>query len=171
MKKFVPALVLMTLTVGCRSMGMGGAAATAILEPRSQSTASGTVTFTALEGDRLRVQVDIVGVEPNGKHGFHVHETGDCSAPDASSAGGHFNPAGHPHAGRDESMRHAGDFGNVTANADGEIHEAFEVSGELSGDSGILGKALVLHAAPDDLTTQPTGNSGARIACGTIARR
>lgn len=171
MKQLFVVLVLVaaTLTAGCRSMGMHGPDAVATLEPRSGSQVSGTVKFTNVGGNRVRVAVDVGGVAPNSKHGFHVHEKGDCSAPDATSAGGHFNPSGAPHRGRDESPRHAGDFGNVTADAAGRIHDTFDVDAELGdGPDSIIGKALVLHADPDDLQTQPTGNSGARIGCGVI---
>lgn len=152
----------------CTHMG-AGPRATANLEPRSGSTASGTVTF-APAGEAVRVRVDVTGVAPNSVHGFHVHENGDCSAADASSAGGHFNPTGAPHGGRSDATRHSGDFGNVTANASGEIHEEFTISFVTTGEgaSSVIGRSVVLHQDPDDLKSQPAGNSGKRIACGVI---
>lgn len=171
MKKIIlPLVALVALTLGCRSMGIHSYDASAAMEARSDSRVGGTVKLTKLSDNRLRVQVDIAGVEPNSRHGLHVHETGDCSAADASSAGPHFNPTGGHHAGRDDSNRHTGDFGNVTADAAGEIHDTFDVTASLvSGEEkSILGRAIVLHADPDDLTSQPAGNSGKRIGCGVI---
>ena len=105
-----------------------------------------------------------------GQHGLHIHETGDCSAPDAKSAGGHFNPHKMDHGSPDKSPRHAGDFGNITVGDDGKgkLELTVEQLTVLPGDSSVVGKALVLHEKPDDVTTQPSGNSGARIGCGVI---
>ncbi len=104
-----------------------------------------------------------------GAHGFHVHEFGDCSAPDGSSAGGHFNPAGAPHAGPADLHRHAGDMGNVTAGKDGMATiEYVDAQASFDGPSSILGRGVIVHANPDDLKTQPTGNAGGRIACGVV---
>jgi Cu-Zn family superoxide dismutase len=106
---------------------------------------------------------------PPGEHGFHVHENGDCSAPDASSAGGHFNPTQHPHGAPEAPERHMGDLGNITADAGGKAQVTRTFTGvQLDGDNGIVGKAVIVHAAPDDFKTQPTGNAGARLACGVI---
>lgn len=159
---------LATLAVACSHFD-DGPTATARLEPRSGSTASGTVRFVEREDDAVEVQIDLTGIEP-GIHGFHVHENGDCSAADASSAGGHFNPTNAPHGGPRDSSRHVGDFGNLTAGPNGEIHEQLTLRGVRvrAGTTSIVGRALVLHAKRDDLTTQPSGDAGARIACGVI---
>ena len=141
--------------------------AIAVLSSASGSKVTGTVTFTK-SGDEVKVVADISGLTP-GKHGFHVHEFGDCSAPDAASAGGHYNPSKHPHAAPDVSDRHMGDLGNLEADASGKAHlERTDKTLKLSGDSSILGYAVIVHEKEDDLKTQPTGNAGGRLACGVI---
>lgn len=137
-------------------------AAHADLAPASGSTVSGTVTVTAVDGG-VRLAVTATGLKP-GVHGFHVHEVGDCSAPDASSAKGHFNPGGKPHGS------HAGDLADLTADASGAATLSVVMTG-LSldeGPTGIIGRAFVIHADPDDHVSQPAGNSGKRVACGVI---
>lgn len=163
------ALVVLVLLVALRCATMQGPAATARLEPRSGSGASGTVTFTELADGSVRVKADLTGISP-GVHGLHVHEKGDCSAPDASSAGEHFNPTSAPH-GPHAMTSHAGDFGNVSADDRGEIHTRFTTRSVTlgQGERSVLGRAVVLHADPDDLTTQPSGNAGERIACGVVS--
>lgn len=127
---------------------------------------AGTVRFTRRGSDTL-VEVSLNHLPP-GVHGFHIHEKGDCSSGDGLSAGGHFNPAGQPHGGQD-TPHHEGDLGNVTAGDDGMVNTNFHVKDlPLSGDTGIIGRAVIVHAAADDLKTQPTGNAGKRLACGTI---
>jgi Cu-Zn family superoxide dismutase len=142
--------------------------AIAVLHPTAGNKVSGTVTFTPV-ADGVQVHAEISGLTP-GKHGFHVHEFGDCSAADASSAGAHFNPKNQPHAGPDAIARHEGDMGNVEADASGNAKLDYvdhEIS--LTTDSrSIIGRSVVVHAKPDDLKTQPSGDSGARIACGVI---
>lgn len=141
--------------------------AVAHMSPTEGNEATGTVTFTEVEGG-IKVVAHFENV-PEGVHGFHIHEYGDCSAPDGTSAGGHFNPEGMKHSSPDSSMRHVGDLGNITANADG-IAEKEMVDNMLSfdGDHSIIGKGVILHANADDLMTQPTGAAGPRIACGVI---
>jgi len=137
-------------------------AAHADLGPASGSTVSGTVTVTAVAGG-VRLEVKATGLTP-GVHGFHVHDVGDCSAPDASSAKGHFNPGAKPHGS------HAGDLSDLTANASGTATLSVVMTG-LSLDDGpasIIGRAFVIHADPDDHVSQPAGNSGKRVACGVI---
>lgn len=137
------------------------------LSPSSGGQVMGTVTFTP-GADGTKVVVDISGLKP-GKHGLHIHEKGDCSAPDFSSAGAHFNPAHSHHGGPATAERHAGDFGNVEADASGKVHfELTEKDLKLSGADSIVGKSVVVHEKEDDLKTDPSGNSGARIACGVI---
>lgn len=116
----------------------------------------------------------LAGLSPNAEHGFHVHETGDCSAPDASSAGGHFNPGGDMHGAPDAASHHAGDMSNAQADAQGEADIDLIVSGLEIGTAGprdVLGRALVVHQKADDFRTQPDGGAGPRIACGVIVRR
>ena len=145
----------------------GAAQATAVLEPTQGNEASGTITFKQ-EGNVVRVQGPLAGMKP-GEHGFHIHEKGDCNCPDAECAGPHFSPKKMPHAAPNAEQRHAGDLGNVTANGEGAatVDLKDEVL-KLEGEESIVGRALVLHANPDDLKSQPSGNAGPRIACGVI---
>jgi Cu-Zn family superoxide dismutase len=141
--------------------------AVAELAPVGDSGVRGTVTFTPAPGGIL-VTAEISGLTP-GEHGMHVHEHGDCSAPDASSAGGHFNPTGAPHAGRDAERRHVGDLGNVRAGEGGRAQlDYVDTHLALDGPNSIVGRAVIVHARADDLATQPSGDSGDRIACGVI---
>lgn len=158
------------------AIGMGALAAAAdkapagafaVLKPTQGSTVKGRVEFKAARGGVL-VTGRIEGLTP-GTHGFHVHEKGDCSAPDGASAGGHFNPATKPHAAREAAARHAGDLGNVEADAQGVAEVKFvDVQLQLSGPESILGKGVIVHEKADDFTTQPTGNAGGRKACGVV---
>ena len=141
--------------------------AIAVLHSTSGSSVTGTVTFTA-SGDTVNVVADISGLTP-GKHGFHIHEFGDCSSPDGKSAGGHFNPGNHHHGAPDATDRHAGDLGNIEADASGKAHlEMTDKVMKLSGTDSILGHAVIVHEKADDLKTQPTGDAGGRLACGVI---
>ncbi len=141
--------------------------AKASLLPTKGSTVSGEVTFAKVEGG-IKVTAHVSGLTP-GLHGFHVHEFGDCSAPDGTSAGGHFNPAGHNHGGPSVADRHAGDLGNIEADKDGHgTLEFVDASLTLEGPAGILGRGVIVHEKADDLKTQPTGNAGGRMACGVI---
>ena len=152
--------------------GSSAASAQAVLEAAKDTPGcSGRVTFTQA-GSQVRLVADVAGVSP-GNHGFHIHENGKCErdpGKDFASAGGHFNPAGVPHACPDAASHHAGDLGNIVINADGTGHVDVTTSAlSLSGASSVVGRAVILHAAPDDCTTQPTGNAGGRLACGVIA--
>jgi Cu-Zn family superoxide dismutase len=145
-------------------------AAGAELAARSGSAVGGSVKFFETAGG-VRVEARVTGLTP-GEHGFHVHDVGDCSAPDASSAKGHFNPAGAAHGGHDSAVHHGGDMPNLVANAQGEANYSAELKGvSLGGANGIAGRSVVIHADPDDYKSQPAGNSGKRIACGVIAAR
>lgn len=144
--------------------------ATASLAPRSGSNVLGNVSFHEMPGG-LRVRANVMGLTP-GEHGFHIHESGDCSAPDAMSAKGHFNPGGSVHGRYDQPDHHAGDMPNLMANAQGEAVYSLDLPGlSLSGPNGVLGRSVVVHAGPDDYRSQPAGNSGGRIACGVIVAR
>jgi superoxide dismutase, Cu-Zn family len=141
--------------------------AVAVLHPTGSNTAEGTVWLSAATGG-VAVKATLKGLAP-GTHGFHVHEFGDCTAPDGASAGGHFNPTAKPHGAPTDSARHAGDLGNVTAAADGTATLQWtDPSMKLDGSDGVIGHAVIVHASPDDLKTQPTGNAGGRVACGVI---
>ena len=144
--------------------------ASAQLEPRSGSTVTGTVKLTqANEG--VKFEVVTKGLSPDGAHGFHVHEGKDCNSPDASSAGGHFNPNGMPHGAPNSPHSHAGDLPNLQANPNGRATLTTvndQVSLEIDAANNIIGHTLVVHAEPDGHVSQPAGDSGARIACGVI---
>jgi len=141
--------------------------AVAVLNPVGASGVSGTVTFSPAEGG-VKVTAQISGLS-EGAHGFHIHEYGDCSAPDGTSAGGHFNPTAQPHAGPTASSRHAGDMGNVVAGKDGRATlEYVDTHASFEGENSVLGRGVIVHEKADDLTSQPTGAAGARVACGVI---
>ncbi|MEP7295494.1 MAG: superoxide dismutase family protein [Burkholderiales bacterium] len=142
--------------------------AVATIEPTRGNAAAGSVGFEA-RGDRTLVSVKLSGLKPNSEHGFHIHEKGDCSSGDGLSAGGHFNPLGHVH-GPQEAEHHAGDLPALKADAEGRVQTSFAVQGLTIGQGAtdIVGHGLIVHAAPDDYRTQPTGNSGARIGCAAI---
>jgi len=137
------------------------------LSPTEGSTVGGTVMFAKVDGG-IKVTAHVTGLTP-GKHGFHIHEKGDCSAMDGTSAGGHFNPDSMAHGGPDAEVRHEGDLGNLTADSTGTAnYEYVDSHLALEGDHSILGRAIIVHANADDFTTQPTGAAGARVACGVI---
>ena len=144
--------------------------ATATIAPTAGNTAKGTVTF-AQKGDKVSVTAHLSGLTPGG-HGFHLHEKGDCTAADATSAGGHFNPGGKPHGAPDAAEHHAGDLPMLQADASGNASLSVDVSGlSIGGGAGdVLGKSVVVHKDVDDYKTQPAGNSGARIGCGVIQK-
>ncbi|HEX8154398.1 MAG TPA: superoxide dismutase family protein [Thermoanaerobaculia bacterium] len=166
MKKLL--LLATPLLLAACSMGPR-ATATATLASTSGSSAQGTVTFRELRDGRVEVDIALTGV-PAGTHGFHLHDKGDCGD-NGNAAGGHWNPNSMPHGAPTSTSRHAGDLGNVTAGADGAVHETKVVTGVTvtAGTNSVVGHAVILHANADDLTTQPTGNAGARIACGVVA--
>jgi superoxide dismutase, Cu-Zn family len=149
--------------------------AVAVLRPTEGNKVRGIVTFTEV-ADGVRVDAHITGLTP-GKHGFHVHEFGDCSSADgsaaeASAAGDHFNPAKNPHGAPDSAARHEGDMGNIEADASGAAKLNY-VDHSLSlhdGEESIIGRSVIVHEKADDLKSQPSGDAGARIACGVIGR-
>lgn len=168
-------LAAMVLT-GCaapshpHSHGAMGATALATLTPTQGSTVRGLVVFHAA-GSQVMVHARLSGLKPNGEQGFHLHEKGDCASADGTSAGGHFNPDAQPH-GPQGAAHHAGDMPSLKADADGNVDQHFTLTGpSLAPDApaSILGRSVIVHANPDDYTTQPTGNSGPRLACGVIA--
>ena len=143
------------------------ARAVAVLTPTAGSDTRGTVTFTPVNGS-IRVTAELEGLTPGG-HGFHIHEFGDCSAPDGASAGGHFNPEGAEHGAPSDTHRHVGDLGNITADESGKAHyEITDARIAFAGPNSIIGRGVIVHAGEDDLVTQPTGGAGARVACGVV---
>ncbi len=138
-----------------------------ILHPTKGNAVMGRVTFEVVKGG-IRVSGHLSGLTP-GKHGFHVHEYGDCSADDGTSTGGHFNPTAMPHGGRLSAKRHVGDLGNIDADQNGVADFSFVDSIiSLSGRNSIIGRGIIVHEKEDDLMSQPTGAAGARVACGVI---
>jgi len=152
---------------------MATTVATAQLQPTKDSTVAGTISFSLVDG-ALRASGDITGLKPDSEHGFHIHEKGDCSAPDGTSAGGHFNPGSSDHGSIDASAHHGGDMPNIKADAQGNAHIDGPVASNVNAGKGdafdIIGRGLIVHADPDDYKTQPTGNAGARLACAVISK-
>ncbi|HKR62719.1 MAG TPA: superoxide dismutase family protein [Thermoanaerobaculia bacterium] len=166
MKKLVLLSITILMLASCSSMMSSGPSASATLAPTSGSTANGTVTFTERSDGSVDVMVHLTGVPP-GVHGFHVHDKGDCGD-NGNAAGGHFNPSGVAHGAPSADPHHAGDFGNVTADASGVVDTRFNTRSitVTAGANSVVGHAIILHGNPDDLATQPSGNAGPRIACG-----
>jgi superoxide dismutase, Cu-Zn family len=153
------------------SEDMNQATAMASLSAKSGSNVSGSITFEQTGDSIVTMQIDVSGLTP-GTHAIHLHETGDCSAEDASSAGGHWNPSGEAHGKRSESEEfHAGDIINLEVGTDSTYSNTIEVQGWTIGTeemSNIVGRAVVIHAQADDFTSQPSGAAGGRVACGVI---
>ncbi|MEZ4452529.1 MAG: superoxide dismutase family protein [Nannocystaceae bacterium] len=162
-------------STACAGNGDGESAgdeadAVAEMAPLMGSGVEGTVRFTYGGEGEFRLDVDLVGLTP-GLHGLHIHEFGDCSADDGTSAGGHFNPDAHMHGAADDGERHAGDLGNIDAADDGKASLSrtldtayFSLGG---GKYDVRGRAVIVHAMADDFG-QPLGNAGGRVACGVI---
>jgi Cu-Zn family superoxide dismutase len=178
--RLVLAMAPLALFLGCASSNTSSTAApkpaagpraSATIEGKSGSSLSGTAVFTQ-NGDTVHVVVDVANA-PEGVHAVHLHEKGDCSAPDAASAGGHFNPTHMEHGSPDAASHHAGDFGNMTVGSDGHGH--LELDSTMltvtQGDRSVAARAIVVHAKADDLKTQPTGNAGGRIGCGVVEQK
>jgi Cu-Zn family superoxide dismutase len=183
------AVGLMTIAIGCDSMpwnkdkhddakkmaNEGEKVAVAEIAPAGAAATqpswgkpAGAITFTQMD-DKVRVTGEITGLPP-GKHGIHIHEKGDMSAPDLMSTGGHYNPDKHVHGGPTTSPVHAGDLGNLTADSSGKASIDLTVDDITLGGAknDIVGKAVIIHAKEDDFKSQPSGNAGARIAGGVI---
>lgn len=167
-------LLLSSLAVAAALAGCAGVlndpTATAELKPTTGSTVTGKVHFLQHKHGMVKVTGQISGLKPNSEHGFHIHEKGDCSSPDGTSAGGHFNPENTAHGKHGHPPQHAGDLPSLHANASGMAVVNYETNQISlgSGTNNIANRALIVHADPDDYTTQPTGNAGARLACGVI---
>ncbi len=140
------------------------------LASASGSLVSGRLVLVPMAGG-LHLTGEIGGLKPGGSHAIHIHEKGDCSAADASSAGGHFNPTGEMHGRSSTSVHHAGDMDNIVANAKGVARIDVHATGPVLGGGApndAIGRAVIVHAAADDYTSQPAGAAGARVACGII---
>lgn len=146
--------------------------ATAVLNSASGSSVTGTANFTQTGDMMVRMSLEVQGLTP-GEHALHLHEKGDCSAPDATSAGGHWNPGGMDHGKRGEGQYHAGDVINLIADESGNVSWSDEISGWTIGgadNTNILNHAVIIHDGQDDFMTQPTGAAGGRVACGVITQ-
>ena len=141
--------------------------AVAVLHPAPGGKVEGTVWFEPAAGG-VKVKAKVTGLAP-GTHGFHIHEFGDCSAADFTSAGSHFNPMAMAHGAPKDAARHVGDLGNIEANAEGVATlEWTDPQLAFEGMHSVVGRAVIVHAKADDLKTQPTGDAGGRLACGVI---
>jgi Cu-Zn family superoxide dismutase len=164
------AALAVALLAGCQTATESEAPrATASLQATKGNKTFGEATFEQVGGDRVRVIVFAQNLKPGGEHGFHIHEAGDCSSGDGESAKGHFNPTVKPHAmpGRNS---HAGDLPTLKAAKNGRAKLDFVLEGVTlaPGATSLVGRGIIIHADPDDFKTQPSGNSGARLACGVI---
>ena len=163
------AAVAAVLLSACQTTPTEGPRATAQLQPTKGNKTFGEATFEQV-GGKVRVVVFVQGLKPGQEHGLHIHEAGDCSSGDGMSAKGHFNPLGKPHGHPGSAERHAGDLPSLKANKAGRanVQADLDVITLAPGPASIVGRGLIVHADPDDYKTQPTGNAGARIACGVI---
>lgn len=135
-----------------------------VLMSMKDSKVTGTITFEQ-KGDAVHLSGKVMNLSP-GKHGFHVHEFGDLRAADGTSAGGHYAPDGSKHGGPDDAEHHSGDLGNIVAGQDGTA--TVDITAKHQSLHLWLGRALVVHGAADDLSSQPSGNAGPRVAVGVI---
>ncbi|MCC5879907.1 MAG: superoxide dismutase family protein [Idiomarina sp.] len=173
MKRFLSVLIPTLALTACGGQNptvaeSGVELFTSTIVPTEGNSAEGVVTFRRT-GDGIAVVAHIEGLEPNTRHGFHIHQYGDCTASDGSSAGGHFNPTGERHGGRHDDERHVGDLGNLESNDSGVASlEYIDDRLSMDGRYTILGRGVIVHAQADDYETQPTGDAGGRIGCGVI---
>jgi Cu-Zn family superoxide dismutase len=169
MKTLIAATVSAILLSACQTTPPEPLIATAQLKPTKGNKTFGEATFEQV-GDKVKVVVFVQGLRPGQEHGLHIHEVGDCSSGDGMSAKGHFNPHGKPHGHPGSAERHAGDLPQLKANKAGRanVQVEMDVITLRPGPANIVGRSLIVHADPDDYKTQPTGNAGARIACGVI---
>jgi len=168
-----PSLIVATAAVfllsACATRPPEDLRATAQLQPTKGNKTFGEATFEQV-GNKVKVTIFVQGLRPDREHGLHIHEKGDCSSGDGMSTGGHFNPQSKPHSRHTDANRHAGDLPSLRAGKDGRGNVVVELDVITvgSGATDIIGRGLIVHADPDDYKTQPTGNAGARIACGVI---
>ena len=169
MKPIRIAVAAAVLLAACQTMPPDAPRATAQLQPTKGNKTLGEATFEQV-GGKVHVVVYVQGLTAGREHGFHIHEAGDCSSGDGMSAKGHFNPFGKPHGHYGSAEHHAGDLPSLKADKGGRAKVDVELDGitVTPGPAYIIGRGLIIHADPDDYKTQPTGNAGARIACGVI---
>ncbi|HXH32711.1 MAG TPA: superoxide dismutase family protein [Bacteriovoracaceae bacterium] len=168
--KFKGLTLLLSLFIGCAGKpdSTRERSARAVFQAAPQSALKGDASFE-FKQNTLTMKVRFEGLLPGSEHGMHVHETGSCQGPDFKSAGDHFNPHKAAHGGPQSKRRHLGDFGNLTADFSGTVEQEISIKGLTAQDlESLRGKSLLLHAKADDLKTQPSGDSGGRIACGII---
>jgi superoxide dismutase, Cu-Zn family len=169
MRSLFAALVAAGLLGACQTTTDEAPRATAALQPTKGNKAFGEATFEQV-GDKVRVIVFAQNLPPDRELGFHIHEAGDCSSGDGMSARGHFNPHDKPHGNPQSAERHAGDLPSLKVEKSGRAKIDVTVDGISigRGPGDIVGRGLIIHAQADDYKTQPTGNAGARLACGVI---
>jgi len=174
MKKILfSAAIVIVLAIGCKTKNSADSKKLDLtFEPKSSSTVSGRASFVEQDG-KVTFTATIAGLKP-GTHAIHIHEKSDCSAPDASSAGGHWNPTFKNHGRWGDGQYHKGDIGNFVADNSGNgtitltTNEWCIGCGDASKD--ILGKSVIVHEGADDFVTQPTGNAKGRVACTSIIK-
>lgn len=141
--------------------------AVAVVHPLKGQEVNGTVTFVKVD-DGVRVTAHLEGLD-EGRHGFHIHQYGDCTAPDGTSAGGHYNPTDMQHGAPTAEQRHMGDMGNIVAGSEGQADLSYtDTHIKLNGPNSIIGHGIIVHQGEDDLESQPSGAAGPRIGCGVI---
>ena len=165
----IPATATLLMTA-CANLP-SGPSASAQLTATKGNAVSGEVQFVQ-KGDKVLVSGEVRGLKPNGEHGFHIHDKGDCSSGDGMGTGGHFNPDGKAHGAHAHNVHHVGDLPSLKADASGTARLSFESTALTLGGSAsdVLGRGLIVHRDADDYQTQPTGNSGPRVACGVIVK-
>ncbi|MCL9805409.1 superoxide dismutase family protein [Flavobacterium amniphilum] len=171
-KVIILGLSVFALVMACKTASSGKNELILMLQPKSDTQVSGSASFTEKNGV-VTFTANIKGLTP-GEHAIHIHEKSDCSAPDASSAGGHWNPTFKKHGKWGSAEYHKGDIGNFTADAQGDGTITFStdewcISCE-DETKNIIGKSIIVHKGTDDFTTQPTGNAGGRVACTAIIK-
>jgi len=174
MKKiFLSITLIIAVIIGCKTANSNDTKKLLLnFEPKSNSTVSGTATFVE-KNSKVTFEAKISGLKP-GIHAIHIHEKSDCSAADGSSAGGHWNPTFKKHGKWAEGEYHKGDIGNFTADENGNGTITLTTDQWCIGcddpTKDVTGKSLIVHKDKDDFVSQPTGNSGARIACSAIIK-
>jgi Cu-Zn family superoxide dismutase len=168
---FAAAAVAATLLAACVTTPEEPLRANAQLQPTKGNKTFGEATFEQV-GGKVHVVIYVQGLKAGQEHGLHIHEVGDCSSGDGMSTKGHFNPFGTPHGPQAGAERHAGDLPSLKAGKDGraKVDVMLDIITVAAGPASVVGRGLIVHADPDDYKTQPTGNAGARIACGVIQR-
>ncbi|PYK48020.1 MAG: superoxide dismutase family protein [Verrucomicrobia bacterium] len=167
--RLLSAACIFTVAMAFSARAAGPTTAVAVLHPTKGNQATGIIHFQPVSDGKVRVTATVENLAPNSVHAIHIHEFGDCTAPDATSAGGHYNPEGHPHALPDKKERHAGDLGNLQADAQGKATLDLTVDNiTINGSKNpVVGRGVIVHEKKDD-GSQPVGNAGGRISCGVI---